>query len=64
LQQTALWPLWAYAALVLPGGLLAVALWIRRGLPLHGTSREVAWLVAAACLGFVGTGGRGVAFEN
>ena len=61
LQQGALWPLWDYLTLAGLAGLSAWALW-RRGLHLLDGRRWFAWLVAAAALGFAGTGLRSALF--
>ncbi len=63
LQQQALWPAWLYGALALPAtalvwGLLRRCAWRRRL-----AQRRAAWLLAAALLGFAGTGLRCVAYN-
>jgi competence protein ComEC len=64
LQQSALWPIWAYALLALPCGLLVAALWRRSGVQLRGARRAIAWFVVAVGLGFSCTGLRCVFYES
>ena len=63
LQQVALWPAWGYAALALPAGFLAVALWRRTLEDWPTPRRRLAWCLAAAALGFACTGLRSLAFD-
>ena len=62
-QQSALWPLWAYALLLVPGLVGGVALWRRRALRLRGVRRALAWLLLSGALGFACTGVRSLAFD-
>ncbi len=63
LQQGALWPLWGYGLLCLPGLALCAVLWRGRLLWLRGVGRALAWSLLGCALGFAGTGLRSVAFE-
>ena len=63
LQQAALSPVWLYGALALTGTLLTGLLLRRWAMSLSQTQRLGCWLLAAALLGFAGTGLRCVWFD-
>jgi competence protein ComEC len=64
LQQAALWPSWAYAGLACLAVVLVWGLWRRHGGHLVAAQRRAAWLVAAAALGFGGTGLRCMVYTS